>query len=130
MQALAKSYPDTAVAIGLDVTSPKQRTEAIEFAERRFGSIDILVNNAGIDFLGAITLIRLALPGMRKRGSGTIVNISSMDGLAGLASNGYYSASKVALEGATEALWQEIEPLGLKAVLVEPGSFRTGIIDN
>lgn len=64
---------------------------------------------------------------MRARRKGTIVNMSSMDGIASFAVNGYYSASKFALEGITEALWQEIEPLGLRAVLNEPGSFRTGI---
>src|SRR5579862_6858872 len=56
-----------------------------------------------------------------------IINMSSMDGMASLPANGYYSSSKFALEGLTEALWQEIEPLGLRAFLVEPGSFRTGI---
>ena len=109
--------------------------------------IDVLVNNAGIAFLGAIeeqnqddyralfevnffgavALLRLVLPGMRRRKRGTIVNMSSMDGMASLPANGYYSSSKFALEGLTEALWQEIEPLGLRAFLVEPGSFRTGI---
>jgi short-subunit dehydrogenase len=77
----------------------------------------------------AVALLRLALPGMRARRKGTIVNMSSMDGIASFAVNGYYSASKFALEGITEALWQEIEPLGLRAVLVEPGSFRT-VIDS
>jgi short-subunit dehydrogenase len=64
---------------------------------------------------------------MRRRQSGTIVNISSMDGIASLPVNGFYSSSKFAIEGITEALWQEIEPIGLRAFLVEPGSFRTGI---
>jgi short-subunit dehydrogenase len=64
---------------------------------------------------------------MRERRQGTIINISSMDGIASLPVNGFYSASKFALEGLTEALWQEIEPVGLRAFLVEPGSFRTGI---
>jgi len=64
---------------------------------------------------------------MRRRKRGTIINMSSMDGMASLPANGYYSSSKFALEGLTEALWQEIEPLGLRAFLVEPGSFRTGI---
>ncbi|WP_375336732.1 SDR family NAD(P)-dependent oxidoreductase [Amycolatopsis sp. SID8362] len=78
-----------------------------------------------VNFFGAVALTRLVLPGMRQRG--TIVNVSSMDGLAGLPANGYYSAGKFALEGFTEALWQEIEPLGLRALIVQPGSFRTGI---
>jgi short-subunit dehydrogenase len=64
---------------------------------------------------------------MRKRHTGTIVNVTSMDGQSSLAGNGYYSASKFALEGFTESLWQEIEPLGLRAMVIEPGSFRTGI---
>lgn len=64
---------------------------------------------------------------MRARKRGTIVNVSSMDGIASLPVNGYYSSSKFALEGLTKALWQDIEPIGLRAILVEPGSFRTGI---
>jgi NAD(P)-dependent dehydrogenase (short-subunit alcohol dehydrogenase family) len=147
MQTLAAAFPDTALALPLDVVNPSQRANVIEQTEKRFGAIDFLVNNAGIDFIGAVeeqeeadyrkifevnffgavALLRLALPGMRARRNGTIVNMSSMDGIASFAVNGYYSASKFALEGITEALWQEIEPLGLRAVLIEPGSFRTGI---
>src|SRR5882724_1684113 len=149
MQTLAAAFPDTALALSLDVVNPAQRASVIEQTEKRFGSIDFLVNNAGIDFIGAVeeqeeadyrrifevnffgavALLRLALPGMRARRKGTIVNMSSMDGIASFAVNGFYSASKFALEGVTEALWQEIEPLGLRAVLIEPGSFRTGIGD-
>ena len=80
-----------------------------------------------MNFFGAVALLRLVLPGMRGRKQGTIINMSSMDGIASLPVNGYYSASKFALEGLTESLWQEIEPLGLRAFLVEPGSFRTGL---
>ncbi|WP_263979623.1 SDR family NAD(P)-dependent oxidoreductase [Streptomyces aculeolatus] len=64
---------------------------------------------------------------MRAPRSGTIVNVSSMDRLASLPANGYYSSSKFALEGFTEALWQEIEHVDLRAVIIQPGSFRTGI---
>jgi NAD(P)-dependent dehydrogenase (short-subunit alcohol dehydrogenase family) len=147
MSDLAARFPDTALALTLDVTRPEHRTAAVEQAESRFGGTDVLVNNAGVDFLGAIeeqdegdyrnlfevnffaavALLRRVLPGMRLRKRGTIVNVSSMDGLASLPLNGYYSSSKFALEGLTEALWQEIEPLGLRAMLIEPGSFRTGI---
>ncbi|ROS75501.1 SDR family NAD(P)-dependent oxidoreductase [Cellulomonas sp. PhB143] len=144
---LASRYPETALVVDLDVTDAARRRAAVDRATTWAGGVDVLVNNAGIDFLGAIEeqreedyraqlevnffaaveLVRLVLPGMRARRSGTIVNISSMDGIASLAANGFYSASKFALEGLTEALWQEIEPIGLRAFLVEPGSFRTGI---
>ncbi|HET6503117.1 MAG TPA: SDR family NAD(P)-dependent oxidoreductase [Amycolatopsis sp.] len=144
---LASRYPHTALAVRLDVTDAQQREIGVAEALERFGAIDVLVNNAAIDFIGAleeqeesdyrrlfevnffgaVALTRLALPGMRERRRGTIVNVSSMDGLASLAANGYYSAGKFALEGFTEALWQEIEPLGLRALIVQPGSFRTGI---
>jgi NAD(P)-dependent dehydrogenase (short-subunit alcohol dehydrogenase family) len=144
---LAARYPDTALALRLDVTDPALRLAGVRAAEERFGAIDVLVNNAAIDFIGAleeqeeadyrrifevnffgaVELTRAVLPGMRRRRTGTIVNVSSMDGLASLPVNGYYSASKFALEGFTEALWQEIEPLGLHAMVIQPGSFRTGI---
>ena len=147
MAALAERHPGRALAVRLDVTNAEQRVAAVRETEARFGGIDVLVNNAGIDFLGAIeeqderdyraqfevnffgavALLRLVLPGMRGRKQGTIINMSSMDGIASLPVNGYYSASKFALEGLTESLWQEIEPLGLRALLVEPGSFRTGL---
>jgi NAD(P)-dependent dehydrogenase (short-subunit alcohol dehydrogenase family) len=142
-----RRYPDTALVTALDVTDAGQRREAVDRATDWSGGIDVLVNNAAVDFLGAIEeqreedyraqlevnffaaveLVRLVLPGMRARRRGTIVNVSSMDGIASLPANGFYSASKFALEGMTEALWQEIEPIGLRAFLVEPGSFRTGI---
>lgn len=144
---LASRYPETALALRLDVTDPDLRLAGVRQAEERFGGVDVLVNNAAIDFIGAleeqeeadyrrlfevnffgaVALTRAVLPGMRRRGTGVVVNVSSMDGLASLPANGYYSASKFALEGFTEALWQEIEPLGLHAMVIQPGSFRTGI---
>jgi NAD(P)-dependent dehydrogenase (short-subunit alcohol dehydrogenase family) len=147
MLALAERYPDTGLAITLDVTDARQRADAVRQAGAHFGSIDVLVNNAGVDFIGAIeeqdeedyraqfevnffsaaALLREVLPGMRARGRGTIINVSSMDGIASLPVNGWYASSKFALEGLTEALWQELEPIGLRAFLVEPGSFRTGL---
>lgn len=147
LSAVRDRYPGTALPVELDVVDAAQRRQAIAAAEEWAGGIDVLVNNAAIDFLGAleeqderdiraqfevnvfapIELIRLVLPGTRARRSGTIVNISSMDGISSLPANGYYSATKFALEGLTESLWQEIEPIGLRAFLVEPGSFRTGI---
>jgi NAD(P)-dependent dehydrogenase (short-subunit alcohol dehydrogenase family) len=149
MTALAARHPDRALALALDVTNAEQRAAVVQQTEQRFGAIDVLVNNAGIDYIGAIeeqeerdyreifevnffgavSMLRLVLPGMRARKQGTIVNVSSMDGIASLPVNGFYSSSKFALEGLTESLWQEIEPIGLRAFLVEPGSFRTGLAD-
>ena len=147
MNRLASRFPESSLVVVTDVADADQRSNLISEAELHFGKIDFLVNNAGIDYLGAIeeqheadyrkvfevnffaavALIRLALPGMRARRAGTIVNMSSMDGLASLPGNAYYSASKFALEGLTESLWEEIEPAGLRAVIIEPGSFLTGI---
>ena len=149
MADLAARYPGRALALTLDVTSAETARGSGGAADgaRALGDIDVLVNNAAIDFIGAIeeqderdyraqfevnffgavALLRLVLPGMRARKRGTIVNVSSMDGIASVPVNGYYSSTKFAIEGLTETLWQELEPLGLRALLVEPGSFRTGI---
>src|ERR1700726_4927324 len=144
MTALAARYPDTALALALDVTNAEQRAGSLQQTEQRFGVIDVLVNNAGIDYIGAIeeqeerdyraifevnffaavSMLRLVLPGMRARKQGTIVNVSSMDGIASLPVNGFYSSSKFALEGLTESLWQEIEPIGFGAVFGGAGAFR------
>jgi NAD(P)-dependent dehydrogenase (short-subunit alcohol dehydrogenase family) len=148
IETLASGYPVAALVEALDVTKPAQIAEVVRKAEAHFGSIDILVNNAGVGYLAAVeegdddcirwqfetnlfgpaAMIRAVLPIMRKRERGTIVNISSVAGFVSHAGMGYYAASKFALEGLTEALWQEIEPLGLRVLLVEPGGFRTGIV--
>jgi short-subunit dehydrogenase len=70
-------------------------------------------------------MIDAVLPGMRQRRSGFIVNFSSIGGLRSFPSVGYYNATKFAVEGLSEALWQEVEPLGIKVMLVEPSGFRT-----
>ncbi|QBF30861.1 oxidoreductase [Thalassococcus sp. S3] len=137
--------PDRVLAIALDVTRPDQVTAGIEAATARFGRIDVLINNAGYgivgafeetpdaelrammetNFFGALTVTRAALPVMRAQRTGAIVMISSVGGQMSFAGFGPYSASKFALEGLTEALAQEIAPFGLKAMIVEPGAFRT-----
>jgi NAD(P)-dependent dehydrogenase (short-subunit alcohol dehydrogenase family) len=134
-----------ALAIGLDVTDGAQIADAAAQAEAAFGRIDVLVNNAGAtylssieeghlsevralfetNFFGLVRMIQTVLPGMRRRRAGCIVNISSIGGLRGLAGVGYYHATKFAVEGLSEALAQEVEPLGIRVLLVEPGAFRT-----
>lgn len=134
-----------ALVLKLDVTDQGQIEAAIKAAEQKFGSIDVLVNNAGIGYFAAVEeseeqevrrmfeinvfglsrMIQCALPVMRRQRSGFIVNLSSIGGLCGFPSVGYYNATKFAVEGLSEALWQEVEPLGIKVMLVEPGGFRT-----
>ena len=133
------------LVLKLDVTDHSQIDAAVKAAEDRFGRIDVLVNNAGIGYFAAIEegedaqirkmfdvnvfglsgMIQAVLPGMRKRRTGFIVNFSSIGGLRSFPAIGYYNATKFAVEGLSEALWQEVEPLGIRVMLVEPSGFRT-----
>lgn len=134
-----------ALVLKLDVTDQRQVDAATEAVKARFGGIDVLVNNAGIgyfaaveeseevqirrmfeiNFFGLSRMLHAVLPGMRKQRSGYIVNFSSLAGLRSFPALGYYNATKFAVEGLSEALWQEVEPLGIKVMLVEPSGFRT-----
>lgn len=142
---LVNAHPETALPLALDVTDPAQVVAAVTAAEGRFGSIDVLVNNAGYGYraaveegdepdvqrlfatnvFGPVALVKAVLPGMRARRSGTIVNISSIGAQICPPGSGYYSATKAALEGLSASLRREVEPLGLRVVVVEPGAFRT-----
>lgn len=142
---LATGHEARALLQPLDVTKPAEIAAAVAAAEAKFGQIDVLVNNAGVGYFGAIeesddgeirrmfeinfwglaNMTRAALPGMRKRRSGHVVNISSMGGVRGAPAVGYYNATKFALEGFSEALAQETAPLGIKVLIVEPSGFRT-----
>lgn len=142
---LADTHPDTALALALDVTDPAQRAEAVRQAEERFGGVEVLVNNAGYGLraaveeaaeddverlfathvYGPVALIKAVLPGMRARRSGAIVNVSSIGARISPVGSGYYSAAKSALEGITRSLRGEVAPLGITAMVVEPGGFRT-----
>ncbi len=133
------------LVLKLDVTDRTQAEAAVRAAEDHFGCIDVLVNNAGIGYFAAVEesdekevrkmfdvnvfglsrMIHIVLPGMRKRRQGFIVNLSSIAGLRSFPALGYYNSTKFAVEGLSEALWQEVEPLGIKVMLVEPSGFRT-----
>ena len=134
-----------ALVLQLDVTDQSQIDLAVKDVEDEFGHIDVLVNNAGIGYFAAVEeseedqvrkmfeinvfglgrMINAVLPNMRKRRKGAIVNFSSIGGLRSFPSIGYYNATKYAVEGLSEALWQEVEPLGIKVMVVEPSGFRT-----
>ncbi|WP_327672723.1 MULTISPECIES: oxidoreductase [unclassified Streptomyces] len=145
VQDIADAHPDTALALALDVTDSAEVTAAVEQAEARFGNVDVLVNNAGhgyrsaveesddaevaalfaTNFHGPVAMIKAVLPGMRARREGAIVNVSSIAGQYSAPGSGYYSATKFALEGMSDALRKEVGPLGIKVLVVEPGAFRT-----
>ena len=142
---LVEPYGDSAIAVTLDVTRSEQITAAVKAAYDKFGQIDVLVNNAGYGYIaaieegedaeiraqfdtnvhGVIAMMQAVLPGMRGRGKGHIVNISSIGGLTTFPNVGYYHASKYALEGLSGALAKEMAPFGIGVTVVEPGAFRT-----
>lgn len=145
VEDLVALNPENALAVALDVTDGAQVKESVEKAIEHFGTIDVLVNNAGFGYFGSIeeseeaevrrmfeanfwglsAMTRAVLPTMRENRSGTIVNISSVGGFVGNPSVGYYNATKFAVSGFSEALKKEVEPLGIKVLLVMPSGFRT-----
>ncbi|WP_417843535.1 oxidoreductase [Thalassospira sp.] len=147
---LLAAHTETAHAVTLDLNKPSDIPAAIDSAHKWFGHIDVLVNNAGYALLGAVEeisindarnlmetnyfgpvgLIQAALPMMRQRKSGHIINISSIGGFAALPSCGQYSATKFALEGMSEALHQEVSDLGIKVTIVEPNGVRTDFLSD
>ncbi len=145
VQDLVTKYPDTAVAIQLDVTKPEQVKAAVEQAMKAFNGIDVLVNNAGIGYFGAIeeseedeirrmfeinffglaSVTNAVLPIMRAQRSGHIVNISSVGGMVAYPGVGFYNATKFAVTGYSEALAKEVGALGIKVTVIAPSGFRT-----
>lgn len=145
VQDIVAAYPQTALAAALDVTDKAAVESVVRLAETRFGGIDVLVNNAGYGYraaveegedqqvadlfatnvFGAVSMIKAVLPGMRARRSGTIVNVTSIAARLAAPGSGYYSATKFALEGLSDALRKEVGSLGIRVLIVEPGAFRT-----
>ena len=131
--------------ISMDVNNDDSVKRAIEYVIKKVNNIDILINNAGFGISGAIEdtsilkakeqfetnffgihrVCKEVLPYMRKQGQGCIINISSIGGILGLPFQGFYCATKFALEGWTETLRMEVKPYGINVVLIEPGDIKT-----
>ena len=141
----ADQYGDRVLVVPLELTDAAQVRRAVQTAEERFGGIDVLLNNAGrgwygsiegmdesalrsmfeLNFFAVLSVTRAVLPGMRARGNGWIVNVSSVAGLVSAPGFGYYSATKFAVEAVTDALRVEVAGQGISVLAVEPGAFRT-----
>jgi NAD(P)-dependent dehydrogenase (short-subunit alcohol dehydrogenase family) len=148
LDEVVAAHPGRVEALPLDVTDGAGIETTVREVVDRHGRIDVLVNNAGRGHIGAVeettdaelrslfevhlfgpaALIRAVLPHMRARRSGAIVQLSSMGGQTSFPGIGAYSATKFALEGLSEALAAEVRPLGIKVLIVEPGSFRTALM--
>jgi NAD(P)-dependent dehydrogenase (short-subunit alcohol dehydrogenase family) len=131
--------------VSLDVTDDASLKSAVDQVLGEAGRIDVLINNAGygsygaieevpmgearrqfeVNIFGAMRLTQLVVPGMRERGSGRIVNISSIGGKFSMAFGGWYHATKHALEALSDALRQELTPFGVDVVIIEPGLVNT-----
>ena len=139
---------DNLLVVKLDVTNPGDARAAVKDTLEKFGRIDVLVNNAGnfyagffeeitpenfraqieTNLFGPVNVTRSVLPVMRKQRSGLIVTISSTGGIVGQAFVSAYSASKFGVEGWMESLAPEVEPFGIRTMLVDPGFFRTELL--
>ena len=145
VEDITANYPETALALQLDVTKPDQIAASVAAAVAHFGTIDVLVNNAGIGYFGAIeeseeaevrkmfeinvfglaNVTTAVLPIMRKQRSGHILNVASIGGLVSFPAVGFYNATKYAVDGLSESLAKEVAHLGIKVTIIAPSGFRT-----
>lgn len=141
---IVEAYPQTALALQLDVTKAEEIKASVATLNQKFGRIDVLVNNAGIGYFGAIeeseeqevrrmfeinffglaNMTNAVLPIMRAQSSGHILNVSSIGGLVGFPAVGFYNATKFAVDGYSESLSKEVAHLGIKVTVIAPSGFR------
>lgn len=145
IQDIVEKYPSNSIAVKLDVTKKEDITNAVQQTMDRFGQIDVLVNNAGIGYFASVEeseeaeiremfeinvfglahMTQAVLPIMRHQKSGHILNIASIGGLRSFPGVGFYNATKYAVDGLSEALYKEVNPLGIKVTIIAPSGFRT-----
>ena len=150
LAALMERHDERACALQLDVTDAAAARNAVNRALARFGHIDVVFNNAGyghvgaveelsdadlrrqldVNLFGVINVTRAALPAMRRRRSGHLVQMASLNGVEPLPGGSYYTASKFAIKGFSEALAAEVAHLGIRVTIVEPGPFRTRFLSS
>ncbi len=146
----ATLHPSPFTLLPVDVTQSTSVRAAVQHIIDKHGRIDAVINNAGMgiggaielateeeirlqmqtNFMGVVNVCNAVIPHMRQAGGGKIVNISSIGGVMGIPFQGFYSASKFAVEGYSETLSLELHPFNIKVVLVEPGDFATGFTAN
>jgi NAD(P)-dependent dehydrogenase (short-subunit alcohol dehydrogenase family) len=149
LEPIASDYPDTCLPVALDMADKSQILSAVEQAAARFGTVDVLVNNAGHGYrssveegeedavkelfrtnvFGPVDMIKAVLPIMREKRAGVIMNTTSIAAERSAIGSGYYAASKAALDLLTDGLCKELKPLGIRVMVIEPGSFRTHFYD-
>lgn len=142
---ITEKYPDSSLALKLDVTKAADIDASVKEAQKKFGRIDVLVNNAGIGYFGAIeeseedevrkmfeinfwglaNVTNRVLPIFRKQRSGHVINIASIGGLVAFPAVGFYNATKFAVVGYSEALAKETSDLGIRVTVIAPSGFRT-----
>ena len=149
LEPIAKDYPETCLPMTVDMADKGQIQAAIAQAVERFGTVDVLVNNAGHGYrssveegeedavqelfrtnvFGPVDMIKAVLPILRAKGEGVIMNTTSIAAERSAVGSGYYAASKAALDLLTDGLCKELKPLGIRVMVIEPGSFRTHFYD-